>query len=388
MVQPYNYTVAQPQVSSYFDAFRQGRADRMAGEAETREKSLAQYLPGALRGDATQQEQALVNATPDQQIALTGQFEQRAATQAGKVAAIAFSLNTPEKWTAWLSDPKNRQEFGLPDTMAQMPFSQREQVIAKAQSLQQVQAQQHQDRSFGLEQDRLGLDRARTAASIRQSDASTAKTRAEMQAMRPQIGPDGKPLPPPVDNKQVDNEAKIRGEFTNQSKDFVTIRDSYQRVLGAAERSKERPDSAAGDLALIFSYMKILDPGSVVRETEFANAENAAGVDERTRALFNKVRTGEKLAAGQRDDFVDRARTLYKRALDSHGGNKKVYRDLAKRYNFDPERVAPDLSLGISGDAPPAPTQTPIVKTAAEHAALPSGAEYVDSADGKRYRKK
>jgi hypothetical protein len=29
-------------------------------------------------------------------------------------------------------------------------------------------------------------------------------------------------------------------------------------------------------MAMIFAFMKMLDPSSVVRETEFANAQNAA----------------------------------------------------------------------------------------------------------------
>lgn len=385
MPAPYRYDIQPVDVGNYFDAFRQGRADRLATEAEGRERKLSEYLPGALKGDAGMRDQALASATSDQMIALNQAFagadQAKLAQAREKNSRMASLLNAVQTGQIPLDRAKNIavSELGIdPQKVVGITEADIPGFIAQTQTLSEQFDRFDKERTYKL-------DASRTKAQNAASYASAAKDRA---AIAPQIGPDGKPLPPPVDNKQVDNEAKIRGEFTNQSKDFVTIRDSYQRVLGAAERSKERPDSAAGDLALIFSYMKILDPGSVVRETEFANAENAAGVDERTRALFNKVRTGEKLAADQRADFVDRARTLYKRALESHGGNKKVYRDLAKRYNFDPERVAPDLSLGISGDAPRAPTQTPIVRTAAEHAALPSGAEYVDSADGKRYRKK
>jgi len=34
--------------------------------------------------------------------------------------------------------------------------------------------------------------------------------------------------------------------------------------------------------------MKILDPGSVVREGEFATAQNSAGIPERIRAKYNR----------------------------------------------------------------------------------------------------
>ena len=47
--------------------------------------------------------------------------------------------------------------------------------------------------------------------------------------------------------------------------------------------------SAAGDLAMIFTYMKILDPTSVVREGEQATAQNAAGTPERIKNIYNRV---------------------------------------------------------------------------------------------------
>ena len=54
------------------------------------------------------------------------------------------------------------------------------------------------------------------------------------------------------------DEDKLRDDFRSESKEFVKVRDAYGRILSTDA-------SAAGDLALIFNYMKILDPGSVVR---------------------------------------------------------------------------------------------------------------------------
>jgi hypothetical protein len=76
-----------------------------------------------------------------------------------------------------------------------------------------------------------------------------------------------------------------------------------QLQYGKIETSAAR-DSAAGDLSLIFAYMKMLDPTSVVRESEQATAENARGVPDSVRNLYNRVFEGEKLAVDQRKDFV------------------------------------------------------------------------------------
>ena len=57
--------------------------------------------------------------------------------------------------------------------------------------------------------------------------------------------------------------------------------------------------------------MKILDPNSTVRESEFATAQNAGGVDDKIRNLFNNIRNGSRLTERQRADFKKSAQSLY-----------------------------------------------------------------------------
>lgn len=168
MPQPYNYTVAQPQVSSYFDAFRQGRADRMAGEEETRSKSLAQYLPGALQGDEQAKQQALASASPDQQLALSGHFAQMKAADLARmkdgqaqIASMAVGARTPDAWA--LVNAKAKELFpGSPD----IPFEQREMVIARAQTVGEQLKQALDEKSFGLQERQF----AETARSNRATE--------------------------------------------------------------------------------------------------------------------------------------------------------------------------------------------------------------------------
>jgi len=104
-------------------------------------------------------------------------------------------------------------------------------------------------------------------------------------------------------------------------------------AFGRIEASAGNP-SAAGDLALIFNYMKVLDPGSTVREGEFANAQNAAGIPERIRALYNKATDGTRLTETQRSDFLSRARNLYDNAERSYMRTYDQYKDIAERRNL------------------------------------------------------
>ena len=126
----------------------------------------------------------------------------------------------------------------------------------------------------------------------------------------------------------------LRKEFSALSRDFIKVRDAYNRI----EASAVDP-SAAGDLALIFNYMKVLDPGSVVRESEFATAANSAGVPDRVRAQYNRVLEGERLAPVQRADFVARSRKLYKAQEKTHQGLVNEFNKLSRQAGIQEEAV-------------------------------------------------
>lgn len=143
-----------------------------------------------------------------------------------------------------------------------------------------------------------------------------------------------------------DDSTKLRNEFINQSKDFKQVRDSYERIYESAQKP-----SAAGDLALIFNYMKMLDPGSTVREGEFANAQNAAGIPERVAAMYNNVIAGERLTEDTRKDFLGRSDMMYEAQLRGQTQLEDVYRGLAERSGFSPENVVIDYR--VKGKRPP-----------------------------------
>jgi len=140
--------------------------------------------------------------------------------------------------------------------------------------------------------------------------------------------------------KNSATETTLRKEFQGVTKDFREVRNAYDRVL----RSAEDP-SAAGDLALIFNYMKILDPGSVVREGEFATAANSGSIPSRITAQYNKILEGERLDSKMRDDFVTKAKSLYDGRKGTYKKESESFIDLSKRYGLNPENVVLDYFL-------------------------------------------
>jgi len=155
--------------------------------------------------------------------------------------------------------------------------------------------------------------------------------------------------------KILEMEGKMRKEVNGITKDYRGVNDSYGRILASAENP-----SAAGDLALIFNYMKVLDPGSTVREGEFATAQNAGGVTTRIRSLYNNISKGERLTESQRTDFIDRAQRLYGQATENYKSRTDSYKQLAVRSNLNPENIIMDQQLfdldqGTSQEQKPLP---------------------------------
>jgi hypothetical protein len=139
--------------------------------------------------------------------------------------------------------------------------------------------------------------------------------------------------------------ADARKEFTGRPevKDFSKQTSAYGRVLASA-----KDPSAAGDLALIFNFMKVLDPGSTVREGEFATAQNAGGVDQRVVSLYNSITTGERLSPAQRDDFANRATRLYSDAEAQYDNIAQQYSTFAEQAGLPVDQVIPDFSYSGS----------------------------------------
>lgn len=148
--------------------------------------------------------------------------------------------------------------------------------------------------------------------------------------------------------ERVGKEHDLRKEYTAQAKPFIEVRDAFRRVETAA-----RNPSAAGDMSLIFNFMKILDPGSVVREGEFATAQNTTGVPDRILNTYNKIISGERLNPQQRADFVNQSRKLYQTQNEQHKKLQSEFADIARGAKLDPKRVGIDLEAAAATQPPP-----------------------------------
>jgi hypothetical protein len=143
---------------------------------------------------------------------------------------------------------------------------------------------------------------------------------------------------------------------------------AFADASAGMEKIEKATPTAAGDLATVFGFMKILDPGSSVREGEQADARNAAGVPERVRNTWNLLLTGQRLTPEQRADFRTNARVFYGAHRNQYEPIAAEYRRLAAEGGVDPRSVVLSIYPG-GGQAtqPQAPQQAP--QQAAQHTA-------------------
>lgn len=143
-----------------------------------------------------------------------------------------------------------------------------------------------------------------------------------------------------------DNETTLRKEYNAESKPFNEAVQAYSRLKSAAS-----DNTGASDIAMIYAYMKMLDPGSVVREGEFATAENAGGVGAKVRNLYNKVLQGNRLTPEVKKEYLSVAGKIFTESNVKFNKLKKRYKGIAERAGLNPENVivAVDEEPGSAG---------------------------------------
>lgn len=143
----------------------------------------------------------------------------------------------------------------------------------------------------------------------------------------------------------LDNTLKVRGDFRSEPvyKAFQEMQSAYAQIQQSLKQA-----SPAGDLAGATKIMKLLDPGSVVRESELGMAMAASGLMDRVLNYANMVRTGQKLTPTQRKDFQTLADALYQESVKQYGAKRSEYEGLAQRHGLN--------TLDVLGPVPTTPS--------------------------------
>ena len=163
----------------------------------------------------------------------------------------------------------------------------------------------------------------------------------------------------PVMQKEFEREEKLSRQYTGETdvKSYKGIRDAYDRLNSAFTIQGTTPEARAqADLSMVIAYMKMLDPGSVVREGEQEMARQTAGISDQLFNTYKKVKTGEFLTEQQRTGFMLNAQQIRQDVEGNLVSTNTSYRDRAKRYGVNPSFILSPKEyeeVGIPDMTPP-----------------------------------
>lgn len=156
----------------------------------------------------------------------------------------------------------------------------------------------------------------------------------------------------PNSNVTTDNERALLSQFNGEPivKDYNTIlakKLSVDKILSSGV-------GGPGDLALVYEFMKGLDPSSVVRETEYASAAKSGNIFAGALAKFNGYlkESGGFLPEQVKQAFQSIVNGKLQVQEQLYQNVVSQYRGIAERQKLDPNNVVLDYSNANSKNSP------------------------------------
>jgi hypothetical protein len=191
----------------------------------------------------------------------------------------------------------------------------------------------------------LGLTTAQTnkvLVETRKAGTEAKKAALELEAFKKTGGIDP--------DKVFGYEEKIRKEYQTRTGKYRELDGTFSNIKTSAASA-----NGPGDIALITSFMKMLDPGSVVRETEFATGRDTAGLYANLQNRLQKAQNGQFLNKTQRDEYVALSKQYLDASKKRANEEKESLGKVVKNYGLNPENVF-GIEAPVAAPAAPAPT--------------------------------
>ena len=174
-------------------------------------------------------------------------------------------------------------------------------------------------------------------SDVEKQDEVTAEEKDEVTTVIEQEEPAEKTPPRRLNIKELDAYGKLSSAYVKSPdvKNYEELKSNANKVVTNYNMAYtlERPQAA--DLAMIFAFMKMLDPRSVVRESEQDQARRTGGAADWLVTYVTSLKGGGSLTDAQRTSFRNLAMEYYnKSTADLVTFNQKELKK-APLYNFE-----------------------------------------------------
>jgi hypothetical protein len=162
--------------------------------------------------------------------------------------------------------------------------------------------------------------------------------------------------------KVRDDERALMAQFNANpiTKDYTAVQSQEQEINSIVNSKMGGP----GDLAVVYSFMKGLDPTSVVRESEYDSAAKSGNIFSGALARFNGYLKpdGGQLPENVKQEFLKIIQSKLAVKKKSYDQYVKETRDLAARQGMNPDNVTVNYTLQGASPAA-APDQSPAISS-------------------------
>jgi hypothetical protein len=232
-----------------------------------------------------------------------------------------------------LGNKANLQRQMMSDLKAKYDDEQQGNLAVRAAMLDQAQRKVTQI-GLGLKSEQAKANAMDMAARLDQEKQNSLLQLAQLTSDKTQTRVMTEYAQPQGTNTKETNQAAtdLRKEYNSHPVTKTTYaRKEHLNNIEAAAAG----DSGISDIAVITSYVKMLDPTSTVNAGETATARNTAGIDDRMRNLYNRIANGGTLSDTQKKQFVAVTRSIWNKQLKEQARIDKQFSALGAKQGVD-----------------------------------------------------
>lgn len=193
----------------------------------------------------------------------------------------------------------------------------------------------------------------RAELPIKQQDAETRALNAETdkarEARMAKLPPRGQEITATEALKQT---RMLRKDFVAETQAAKTVQQQLALMESSLEAVKNG-SAPAGSQGVLVTFQKILDPTSVVRESEYARSGSGLPLMSAIEGQWMKIKEGgAKVPVADLEKFVELARKFAKNQAAFANQTKEQIDELAKEYGLNPALITRDFDEPLTTKAP------------------------------------
>lgn len=155
-----------------------------------------------------------------------------------------------------------------------------------------------------------------------------------------------------AENRRATQDSKGREDIDGIRKEFNSLPEvkNYKEAVPVLASAKKAPDTAQGDLSLIYAVGKVLDPNSVVREGEMALVLKSGSLMERMMGTARvNLGMGGRISPEMRQKLTSMLDQRVGEYQAQYDGARRTYEGIAKQRGYDPGQIFTE----VGGGTPP-----------------------------------